>query len=149
MAARSAMDNAMFAVNYLTPSPGIDLAFVEGGFTAQVEATVLQAIRVRGDGIDKDSARTNFTSGLHLGYFVIPELSLSTELRHQRWLANASLPDGDARRNTTTLAVGTRLHFKVGATVWFRPGIAYARALDNPMSNQKYNIVQSDLLLTL
>ena len=37
--ARSAMDNAMFAVNDFTVFPGVDVAFVKGGFTAQVEAT--------------------------------------------------------------------------------------------------------------
>ena len=45
IAARSAMDNAMFAVNYFTVFPGVGFAFVDSGFTAQVEATVLQLFK--------------------------------------------------------------------------------------------------------
>jgi hypothetical protein len=44
---RSAMDNAMFAVNYFTVFPGVGLAYVNHGFTVQVEATLLQLLRVR------------------------------------------------------------------------------------------------------
>jgi hypothetical protein len=145
IAARSSMDNAMFAVNYLTAFPGVDLALVSGGFTAQVEATLFQLTRVRGDLIDKDSSRTNFTTGLHVGYFVVPMLSFGAELRYQAWLSNPTLPDGDPRRDTATFAVGPRLHLKLGETEWLRPGIAYARALDKPMTDQKYNIVQVDI----
>jgi len=147
--ARSAMDNAMFAVNYITPFPGVDLAYVQGGLTVQAEATVLQLFRVRGDNVDKDSARTNFTTGLHIGYFIASAVSVGAEIRHQAWLSNGSLPDGDPRRDTTTFAVGPRLHFKIGEKAWFRPAVAYARALDNPMSDQKYNIVQLDLPISL
>jgi hypothetical protein len=143
--ARSAMDNAMFAVNYLIAFPGVDLALVLGGFTAQVEATVFQLTRVRGDLVDKDSSRTNFTSGLHVGYFVVPMLSFGAELRYQAWLSNPALPDGDPRRDTATFAVGPRLHLKLSDAAWLRPGIAYARALDKPMTDQDYNIVQVDI----
>src|SRR5690606_17746155 len=45
--ARSAMDNAMFAVNDFTVFPGVGLAYVAHGLTVQVEATVLQLTRVR------------------------------------------------------------------------------------------------------
>src|SRR5260221_822352 len=145
IAARSSFDNAMFAVNYFTVFPGVDLAFVSGGFTAQVEATIFQLTRVRGDLVDKDSSRTNFTTGLHVGYFVIPMLSFGAELRYQAWLANPTLPDGDPRRDTATFAVGPRFHFKLGDTQWLRPGISYGRALDEPMTDRKYNIVQLDI----
>ena len=80
---RSSMDNALFAVNYLTPFPGIDLAWVKSGLTIQAEVTLFELIRARGDVVDKDAARTNFTSGFHVGYFVIPELSVGGELRYQ------------------------------------------------------------------
>lgn len=69
MRARSAMDNAMFAVNDFTIFPGVGLAFLQSGFTVQVEATVLQLMRVRGGtepdmGAAKnpDSSKTNFSS---------------------------------------------------------------------------------------
>ncbi len=148
IAARSAMDNAMFAVNYFTVFPGADLAYVKGGFTAQLEATLLQLFRARGAKVEKDEARTNLTTGLHVGYFVIPELSVSTELRYQRWLSTPAAVAADttgASRDNLTVAVGPRFHFKVGDSMWIRPGVSYAQGIDDPMSKQSYRIVQLDL----
>jgi hypothetical protein len=146
--ARSAMDNAMFAVNYFTVFPGLDFAYVSHGFTAQAEVTLFQLFRVRGGGIPaNDSTRTNLTAGLHLGYFFIPQLSVGAELRHQRWLSTPT-PIKAAQstlRDTSTVAIGIRGHFKLSDTIWMRPGIAYARGLDDPMDAQKYNIVQLDV----
>jgi hypothetical protein len=146
--ARSAMDNAMFAVNYLTLFPGVGLAWVGHGVTVQAEATFLQLIRVRGDLVDTDAARSNLTMGLHVGYFFIPQLSIGGELRYQVWLSTPSFVAADptgTQRDNLSLAVGLRGHFKVAKTVWFRPGIAYARGLDAPMSDRDYNIIQFDL----
>ncbi len=146
--ARSAMDNAMFAVNDFTIFPGVGFAYVGGGFTAQVEATLLQLTRVRGDDVQPDESKTNFTTGLHIGYFIIPELSLGAEIRHQRWLSTPTAVENDTTdtlRDTTTWAAGPRLHFKVGEKSWFRPGVAFAMALDDPMKDAKYKIVQLDL----
>jgi hypothetical protein len=155
--ARSAMDNAMFAVNYFTIFPGVGFAYVNHGFTAQVEVTLLQLLRVRGkeNPANADSGRTNFTAGLHLGYFFIPQLSAGAELRHQRWLSTPSMIKAgvmmrteemeDMLRDTTTVAIGIRGHIKLNDTMWLRPGIAYTRGLDDPMDASKYNIVQVDV----
>jgi hypothetical protein len=156
--ARSAMDNAMFAVNDFVVFPGVGFAYTNAGFTAQVEATLLQLTQVRGStGMGKaqlDDSRTNFTTGIHLGYFIIPMLSVGGDLRHQRWLstpkaveADEALPDDDQLgvRDTTTFAVGPRFHFKLSESVWFRPGVAFAMPLDDPMKKSKYKIVQLDL----
>ncbi|MCC6557890.1 MAG: hypothetical protein IT372_33505 [Polyangiaceae bacterium] len=149
--ARSAMDNAMYAVDYFTVFPGVDVAWVAHGLTLQAEATLLQLIRVRGAAVQKDSTRTNFTAGFHAGYFLIPQLSLGAEIRHQRWLSTPAAVEADptgATRDNTTFAVGPRAHFKLGESVWFRPGIAYARGIDKPMADPLgYNIVQIDLPL--
>jgi hypothetical protein len=143
IAARSGMDNAMFAVNYFTILGGIDAAYVAHGFTAQIEATILQLTRVRTS--TSDSARTNSTAGLHLGYFLIPQLSLGGELRYQRWLTDAAPVKANVvNRDTTTVAIGPRAHFKMGKT-WFRPGISYSRGLDKPLTTSSYNMVQVDL----
>ena len=88
--ARSAMDNALFAVNYFSAIPGVGIAYTRAGFTAQLEATLLQLVRVRNASVDRDRSRTNFTSGLHLGYFALPQLSFGGELRFQRWLSSPS-----------------------------------------------------------
>ena len=92
-AARSAMDNAMFAVNYFTVFPGLDLAYVTSGLTVQVEATFFQLFRVRGkDGRSRTMTRrapisrracTSVTSSSRSS-------PLGAELRHQRWLSTPS-----------------------------------------------------------
>jgi hypothetical protein len=147
--ARSAMDNAMFAVNYFTIFPGVDIAWVTHGVTVQAEATLLQLFRVRGnDMVEPDSSRTNLTLGLHVGYFFIPQLSAGAELRHQRWLSTPAAVKADmtdSLRDNTTVAIGIRSHFKLSDTIWLRPGIAYARGIDDPMDLQKYNILQLDI----
>lgn len=160
--ARSAMDNAMFAVNDFTIFPGVDFAYVSGGFTAQVEATLLQLTRVKGDKKNPttmaqnnpDSSKTNLTCGLHVGYFVIPQLSLGAEIRHQRWVSTPKAVEADEAstnmnkqgvRDTTTWAIGPRGHFKLSESVWFRPGVSFSMPLDNPMKKAEYKVVQLDL----
>ena len=106
------------------------------------------ALVVRGDNVDKDESRTNFTTGLHVGYFIAPVFSIGAEIRHQRWLSTpASIVGKENLRDTTTFAIGPRLHFQLAEKVWLRPGIAYARGLDKPMTDMNYNIVQLDVPL--
>jgi hypothetical protein len=154
IAARSAMDNAMFAVNYMTGIVGADFAYVANKLTVQAEATLFQLFRVRGNdmtGISPDSTRTNSTMGLHAGYFVLPILSLGGEVRYQRWLSTPSrlvmgMKQDFLSRNMDafTFAVGPRFHFKFGS-YWLRPGVSFAMALDKPNSDANYKVVQIDI----
>jgi hypothetical protein len=152
--ARSAMDNAMFAVNYFTAIAGGGVAYVDHKLTVQLEATLLQLLRVRGEnaGSATDSARTNSTVGLHAGYFIIPMLSLGGELRYQRWLSTPTQLTMGTRgdipgfaKDTMTVAIGPRAHFPVGKGMFLRPGISYARGLDKPLTDASYNMVQVDV----
>ncbi len=154
--ARSAMDNAMFAVNDLVLFPGASLAYVAHGFTVQLEATLLELLRVRGEDavnaagvtLNPDSARTNFTAGLHVGYFFMPELSAAVELRHQRWLSTPTAIENDPTgtlRDTTTVALGPRLHFKLGDKSWIRPALALSVGLDDPLRRWESRSVQLDI----
>jgi hypothetical protein len=152
--ARSAMDNAMFAVNYFTAIAGGGVAYVDHKLTIQLEATLLQLFRVRGENAaaSPDSARTNSTAGLHAGYFIIPMLSLGGELRYQRWLSTPTQLAMGTRSDfpgfamdTWTVAIGPRAHFQVGKGMFLRPGIAYARGLDKPLTDASYNMVQVDV----
>jgi hypothetical protein len=154
--ARSAMDNAMFAVNYFTAIVGGGVAYVDHKLTVQGEATVFQLFRVRGDNVasSTDAARTNSTVGLHAGYFLVPMLSLGGEIRYQRWLSTPTqLSMGNKvdipgfARDTVTVAVGPRAHFAVGKGMWLRPGISYARGLDRPLTDTSTNVIQVDLPL--
>jgi hypothetical protein len=143
--ARSAMDNAMFAVNDLTLFPGVDLAWVYDGWTVQAEATLLQLTRVRGEAVQTDTSKTNFTSGLHVGRFLSPLVSLGAEVRYQRWLKPPASATTRAALDNFTFAVGPRFHFKLDKNIFLRPGLAYARGFDDPMAQQGYDIVQLDL----
>ena len=141
---RSAMDNALFSVNYWTVIGGLDLVYVTPDVSLQGEVTVLQLTRVRGPET-QDSSRTNFTAGIHAGHFFTPQVSLGAEVRLQRWLTDAAPVRSDpAARQQWTFGVGPRFHFKAGKG-WFRPGVSYTRALDDPMAKKNYNIVQVDL----
>lgn len=146
VAARSAMDNAMFAVNDVVLFPGVDLAWVKNRWTVQGEVTILGLWRVRGEDVQADARRTNMTTGLHVGYFPARGFSLGTELRYQRWLSTPGAVKANSKaRDTATLAFGPRLHKKFGETTWFRPGLVVALPLDDPLAEQDYLIVQIDL----
>ena len=143
--ARSAMDNALFAVNYWTVIGGLGLARITSGITLQAEATVLQLTRARGPAT-QDGSRTNLTAGLHAGHFFSPRVSVGAELRLQRWMTNAAPVRNDgAAREQLTFGIGPRFHFKVAGKHWLRPGVSYTRALDDPMARKAYAIVQLDV----
>lgn len=145
--ARSFLDNTLFAVNDFAVIPGIGLAWVKSGLTVQVEATLFQLWRVRGAAKQPEASKTNFTTGLHVGYFVDPHLSLGGELRYQRWINGTFASERDGRLDDqVTFAVGPRFHQKVG-DIWLRPGISYARGLDKPMSAAapNYHVIQLDI----
>lgn len=144
--ARSAMDNSMFAVNDLTPTVGVDLAYVNHGLTLQAEATLFELFRMRGNAVQADEYKTNFTTGAHVGYFLVHWLCISSELRYQRYLTTpaAVAMNPDARDNLT-VAAGVRFQWKLGAHQALRPGVSFARALDKPLSDRTYEVVQLDL----
>jgi hypothetical protein len=146
---RADMENSIFAVNDFAVIPGIDLAYVNHRFTAQAEATLFQLWRVRGSGSQPEASKTNLTAGFHAGYFVLDVLSLGAEIRYQRWL-NAPITVDQYKPGTSfdmvSLGVGPRLHFHVAGDVWVRPGVAYSRGFDHPMTSPgNYNVVQLDV----
>jgi hypothetical protein len=143
--ARSAMDNALFAVNYWTVIGGLGLARITPGLTLQAEVTVLQLFRVRG-AETQDGARTNLTAGLHAGHFFSPRFSLGAEVRLQNWLTDAAPVRSDpSARQQLTLGLGPRFHFKLDGGRVLRPGLSYTRAFDDPMKRSGYDIVQVDI----
>jgi hypothetical protein len=151
-AARSAMDAALFLVNDWALLAGGDLAFVSGGVTLQLELNVIELVRVRGAEVQSDAAKTNSQIGVHAGWFAVPWLSLGAELRYQRWLTTPSFVSADptgALRDNLTMTVGVRVHLQLGATIWLRPGLAYARGLDDPMAAREYHVVQLDVPLVI
>lgn len=147
--ARASMDNALFAVNDFVVLGGLGLSWVKHGFTAQAEVTVLELLRVRGAAVQADAAKTNFTSGLHVGYFVTPQFSLGAELRYQRWLSTpAAVAKNEALRQNLNAAVGARVHVKAGALM-LRPGVSLTRGLAGTMVPASHTVVQLDVPVAL
>ncbi len=145
LSARSAMDNALFAVNYWTVIGGLGVARISPAATFQAEVTVLQLTRARGPST-QDASRTNMTAGIHAGHFFTPRFSIGAEARMQRWLTNAAPVRSDpAAREQFTVGIGPRFHIPLGRGRWLRPGISYSRALDDPMKAKGYDIVQVDV----
>lgn len=153
--ARAAMDNAMFAVNYLTMIGGLGFAYIDHGVTLQVEGTLFQLVRTRGENAKSahEASRTNSTMGFFAGFAPTKWLSLGGELRYQHWLSSIHkfaaptktyVAISEAEKDTFTFAVGPRFTFKA-AGLTFRPGISYSRAFDAPLKTSHYNMMQIDL----
>lgn len=146
IAARSSMDTALFAVNYLTLGTGPQIAYVAHGITMQAEATLFWLGRTRGEDIDREPSRVNLTTGAHVGYAVLPWLVPSVELRHQRFLSSPlAVRQDPASRDTTTFAVGIRATLRAATHVLLRPGIAYTEPLDDPLRDRDLRVVQLDV----
>lgn len=155
--ARASMDNALFQVNYMTPIVGAGLAYISDALTLQAEATLLQLIRVRGDQVDKDSARTNTMLAAHLGWFVAPYLSFGAELHYQYWISHPTIekdiadkkPGASERKDNWTVGFGPRAHIKLNEKMWLRPGVQLTMGLDLPtgftQGGSEYKIVQVDI----
>jgi hypothetical protein len=146
--ARSQLDGSLYSPNDFTVSPGVDFAWVGHGITLQLEATLFQLERVRGELKQPEASKTNTTYGFFAGYFLVPLLSLGAELRYQRWLNPPfSVETAPATWDTLSFAVGPRFHIRLPGDMWIRPGIAYARGLDKPMAAATPNlhIVQLDV----
>ncbi len=152
---RSAMDNALFSTNYLTLAPGVGVAWVRDGLTLQAEVTVLQLVRVRegfngavtpARSVDPDEMRTNLVLGAHVGYRVLPALTVSAELRYQRWLTTpAAVAADEALRHALTVGGGVRANIPLSAQYVFRPGVAYFHPLVGNMSRAGHRVIIVDL----
>lgn len=143
---RQAMDNALFASNYLTPTVGAGIAWIDRGWTLQAEATVLQLLRVKGSAVDSDASRTNFTAGATVGYLIAGLVNVSAEVHYQRWLSTpAAVSKDSSLRDQLTVGGGARLNVPLSDTILARPGLAYFQGVDDPMAARGYRIVQLDV----
>ncbi|MCC6647172.1 MAG: hypothetical protein IT374_16570 [Polyangiaceae bacterium] len=146
IAARQGMDNALYVTNYQTTTAGVGVAWIKDGLTAQADATVLQLTRVKGAAVDKDASRTNSTFAVHVGYQVIPLVTVSVEAHHQRWLSTpAAVKASPAARDNTTVGGGIRLNLAVSKGALLRPGLAYFVPVDDPLKKAGERFVQFDL----
>ena len=144
--ARSAMDNNAFAVNDLGVPTGLSLAFVQRGFTGQIDGTIIASGRVKGTGSAGDEAKVNSTFGLFLGYLVIPEISFGLELRYQYYLVPPSLVDQDpSARDNLTVGGGGRIEIELADSTRLRPGICVSAGVVGYVEQQAFRMVQFDV----
>jgi hypothetical protein len=137
---------AFFATSDFVAFPGVDWSYQASGFTVQFESSLFLLKRMKGDLAHPDASRTNFTSGAHAGYFIDEHVSVAAELRYQRWVTTpTTIAANEALRDTLNAALGARLHFKWGDGHWVRPGLAFTRGLDSPMTDGDYSLVQLDV----
>ncbi len=142
---RAFMAGAMFSANDLNVPLGIDFGFVGHGFTAQIEANVSAAFRVRGELVQSDTLKVNSTGGLLIGYYVVPEVAISGELWYQRFVTTpAAVGKDPSQRDNLSVAGGVRATVKsAGAT--FRPGISYGIGLRGQIFDKHVHMLQIDL----
>jgi hypothetical protein len=152
---RSAMDNALFAVNYFTPIVGLGAAFIRWGWTFQAEATVLQLIRVRGENHRSatDDMRTNFTVGASVGYLIHRYVTASAEFHYQHWLSAPNLLNPPAPAlapsvNQASFEVGVRTNLPFSRTILARPGIAFGMGFNGAMAEREYKVLHVDFPIT-
>jgi hypothetical protein len=151
---RSAMDNALFAVNYMTPIVGLGFAYMNWGFTFQAEATVLQLIRVRGENhrSASDDMRTNFTAGASVGYLIHQLLTASAEFHYQHWISAPRLLNpmtGNAPApNQASFELGLRTNLAFSRTVLARPGVAFGMGIGGAMEAKEYRVLHLDFPVT-
>jgi hypothetical protein len=147
--AREAMDNSLFAVNDLAVIPGVGIGYIDHGLTVQAEATLFQLQRVRGEAAQPEASKTNFTCGMHAGWFVMPLVSVGVDVHYQRWFDGPLTVTKDPELvDNFTVAVGPRLHIPLGSKDWVHPGVAYARGVDKAMAAPNYHVVQLDVPVT-
>ncbi len=146
MLARSAMDNASFTVNDVGFPSGLSLAYIRSGVTAQLDATVIPSVRVKGAAAQPDNSKVNSTYGFFLGYLFVREVSIGAELRYQRYLTTpAAVAKDSSARDNLTMALGPRFHFEIADGTWVRPGLSYGRGLRGPSEQQSFQMVQLDV----
>lgn len=149
---RSAMDNALFAVNYAAIAPGASLAYLIRGLTFQVDVTVFQLFRTRGERSPSatDALRTNFTGGLSVGYLLHPMLTVSAEVHYQHWISAPNLLSAPSAPppNQLSATVGVRANIALSRTVLARPGIAFSMGLGGAMADRECKIVHLDAPIT-
>jgi hypothetical protein len=143
---RLAMDNALFAVNYITPTVGLGLGYADHRVTVIAESTVLQLFRVRGEQLDLEPTRTNFTAGIHVGYTFIDYLTASVEMRYQRWLTTpVPVMLNPALRDEPNVEFGLRGNIPFSNKVLMRPGFGASVPLTGRLGPNKGWVLQFDV----
>jgi hypothetical protein len=137
---------AMFAVNHVDVFNGVRGAFAYDRLTVALESTLHELIRVRGEATDPIGAAATVTSTMAtVSYAVHPKLTLSSALAETRfWNTPPYILESPDSRTDYFFIAGVSTSVKLGA-LEIDPGLLYARALDLPLSSQKFQVLELDL----
>ena len=142
---------AMFAVDHVDVFGGLKASYSLDRFTLQVESTLHQLGRVRGEAVDPIGAAATVTgSQATASCAILPALSLSSGLAETRfWNTPKAIRDSPDSRVDYFFIVGASLDLRLARGIGFTPGLLYARALDLPLRAEKFQVVELDLGLSL
>lgn len=141
---------SMFAVDHADVFGGLRAAYARGNATLQLESTFHQLTRVRGAVADPIGASASVTgSQATVSYAVLPRLTLSTALAETRfWNTPKAIRESPDSRTDYFVVAGGSMNLELGG-VAFMPGLVYARALDLPLSRDKFQVVELDLAFSM
>jgi hypothetical protein len=137
---------AMFAVNHVDVFNGVRAAYVYEGLTLSFETTLHELVRVRGAAVDPIGPTASVTGTTAMvSYAFFPQLTLSSALAETRfWNTPPYIAQSPDSRVDYFFVAGVSTALKLGA-LEIDPGLIYARALDLPLSAQKFQVVELDL----
>jgi hypothetical protein len=140
----------MYAPNHLDLFAGARAAYTLRRCTFQLESVLNELLRVRGEKTDPVGAAVTLTSTTAtISYAVLPQLSLSTALSETRvWNTPTFVASDPDSRVDYFFIAGASTTVRVGRTdvSW---SLLYARALDLPLSGQRFQVAELDLGFSL
>ena len=140
----------MFAVNQLDVQAGLNSTFLAGPLSLRVESTLHELSRVRGEKADIYGANSTVTSSTAtVSYSIMSKVSVSSAISETRfWNTPKAIQDSPTSRVDYYYIGGISTDLRV-AGVGVTPAISYARALDLPLSADKFQVVELDLGFSL
>ncbi len=140
----------MFAVDHLDVQAGLNATFLAGPLSLRMESTLHQLVRVRGEKADVlGSSATVTSSTATVSYSLLSKVTVSSGLSETRfWNTPKAIQDSPASRVDYYYIGGISTDLRV-AGVGVTPSLLYARALDLPLRDEKFQVVELDLGFTL
>lgn len=141
---------AMYAVDHVDAMAGVHGAFTLGNATLALDSTLHELTRVRGEKVDPLGAHASVTSTTAtLSYALHPKLTLSSAMSETRfWNKPTCIQESPASAQDYFFIAGVSSAVNIGG-VDVAPALSYARALDLPLSADKFQVVELDLGFSL
>lgn len=137
------------SVNYVVFGPTGSITYAMSHVSATATSTLAQFVRVRGEHIEKDALRTQYSGTISAGLSPFADVSKTpiaafTELRYRIWLTDVASARSDPRaRDHLAAAVGFRVRVPLGGAVG-SAAFAYSTALDAPLADFGFRTIEAD-----